>query len=1367
METTSSSFLHSDQAVAVANRGSGTTNAPDIHVISSQDLLQQALQEVSQPSNVQQVKEEPEMFDRMEQLLATSSTPSVAASPLDIETLSRVGDRSAIPTPNNIGEIDKVKIESPPINVLQGPSTAGSVDLLKMTSQPMILIPTLQSDGTVAYTFQQGGGSGFNQTVPSILNQASIINPNISSPTKTQQKIAILRPTPKQKVILPKTLKQGQSPIIPPSPVVVGQPTTKGLSPVSRMSQSSIRTTPVLQQTPSQLSCSSRMSTMTPVKNNIIPLNTANKISSVPAILRRSDPSTNVRKVQLITGEDGQRRNIEIITCNGETSISSDQPLTQLEIQHVQSIIQHQREDGSGGGKQVYKVVYPAHIKQNSATVPPPGPSKTKTIDLVNLEEEISLEENNDDQEHSFSVAAIVREFTKRGRSKRGSRGRPRKGSAKIINEKKVITELRRELGLREVKVKEFGLMEHMEDEAKAEGEESEFTSSNSSRTRSGRISRPPPRIRKTVTNHLDDNFDESSQDISDDVLTVSTGAITDMNIEPPPKVEDNIPLPNRRNFIPPAKYICKVCGKLYLGEKKIAKHLKHFPSHEFATPEPPPSPSVKENKKLPCFDSFIAECDPNKFMDQVGAKIFKSFSLWDLLVKKTISKRLGTVESLMSLLADMQAIVIELKNLVEQCLSCERTNEDSFCVTLTPIMSSVLGLSQSGGVTRYVLPYTQIPEHYHKLLSFPTGIRTANLVSSSTDPNLMSPESTNSLIHPEEENSQMSLSSDILDQPLCDKVVLEDNLGARPLIHDLDEETQDSSITAPSPVPPLKRTRLDSESHSVISPPPQTPDFLSQGDDSNLSTISTTVTEPSQTVDIPAKRIKTSLEPETGGTKIADESLHTKLPSFSSIINGSPKQDVEGSSEEERSESVQPESQLITNDVASISGSLSDSNPNTSLFNTSESSVVANFETNFPESSTSTPPATTSTGSHDVRLQSSRITCISQESFAMSSSKTETIGGSAPVSPRVSYGTSHNPGFNRRCSLDNIHRSGSEVMMLGIASKLQDSSSSILDIPLQNIHGTTENQVYKSSTLPNITVDRYSIESSVSSGSLKVGSSSIADESVVTTFEFQPSMTRTESVFVTSESQANNSQAWGTTYSQSSNAKKSVINQDEKGSQLNPLLLQYPKTSFTSEQSDQREPFSQCTVTSSEYETAVPSSKTSILKALPKPQPPQNYPQGTSTHVTFSEELSHPIPSVSPAKDFRDIDLKRQNPTPPSESQSSSIFSDLESVLNEATDFSFHSELAGPDRCQVKTPEKMLASVPPAEIMNKKSAITFDNILEFDKGNEAKSLSTICHSPLVTSNDDSGAIPILAQNILDTSSSFQFPSSSSSNENC
>ena len=734
--------------------------------------------------------------------------------------------------------------------------------------------------------------------------------------------------------------------------------------------------------------------------------------------------------------------------------------------------------------------------------------------------------------------------------------------------------------------------------------------------------------------------------------------AATNLNFDNHPKVDEPIQLPNRRNFVPPAKYICKVCGKLYLGDKKIAKHLKHFPSHEFATPEPPNIPvagAAKDTKKGQTLESYISECDANSFIEQVGPKLFKSFSLWDLLVNKTISKRLGTVESLMSLFADMQAVVMELKNLVEQCLSCERTNQDSFSVTLTPIMSSVLGLSQSGGARRFVLPYTQIPEHYHKLLSFPTGLRGPNIVSSSTHPNLMSPESTNSIIHPEEENSQMSLSSDILDQdqPLGDKVVLEDNLGTRQ-IHDEDEETQDSSIIASSPGNPHKRQRLDSESHSVTSPPPQTPDFLSQGDDSNLSlsSMSTAVTETVQLTDVHQDGQKKNVNIESSAiiSSVCSSvgSLHTKLPSFSSIINGSPK--------EAEPEADEPAGDAVT----------------TSLYSADTDSSV-----DFTGSST----ALTTSSSTMMPLPPNRVACLNPEPYSVPSVRTEALGGSAPVSPRVSYGGSHLVSYNRRCSLDNINRTSPQDI-LGLSAKLEHTNSALLDMGQETEH----------SQLPaiNISVD-------------------------------QP---------VTSQA------VWA----------PPLLQQQEHQTMSGYIKLN-PPDSF--QQNRQQLTPGSNSPSGTEFEH-LPISKSSILKAVPKQQ---TFPQGTSTHVTFSEELTHPIPSVSPAKDFRDIDLKRH----PSESQSSSIFSDLESVLNEATDFSFHPELGDSERLQVKTPDKLLASVPPAVIMdNKKSAISFDNILDFDKNNEGK---TTCNQPS-SSNEDPGSLTILTQNILENQTDFSFTDS-------
>ena len=96
--------------------------------------------------------------------------------------------------------------------------------------------------------------------------------------------------------------------------------------------------------------------------------------------------------------------------------------------------------------------------------------------------------------------------------------------------------------------------------------------------------------------------------------------------------------------------------------------------------------------------------------------------SVWDFLVKKIVSERLDTAESLLSLFNDMQAALLELKKLAERSLTCEKPEEESVSVSLSPIMSSVLGMSQVGGVTRYILPQSQIPEQYHQLLGFPTG---------------------------------------------------------------------------------------------------------------------------------------------------------------------------------------------------------------------------------------------------------------------------------------------------------------------------------------------------------------------------------------------------------------------------------------------------------------------------------------------------------------------------------------------------------------------------------------------------------------------------------------------------------------------
>jgi len=157
----------------------------------------------------------------------------------------------------------------------------------------------------------------------------------------------------------------------------------------------------------------------------------------------------NVRRLQLITGADGHSRPIEVICSGSEANVRSDQPLTQLELQHIQSILQHQQQEGGevGTQNQVYRVMYPKQVRKIQEQVKTLT-SQQKGVETRNIEnheetesmveEEVGFEGPENGVDQSFSVAAFVREIAKsRGRGKFRSRGRPKKGTPKVVNEKK------------------------------------------------------------------------------------------------------------------------------------------------------------------------------------------------------------------------------------------------------------------------------------------------------------------------------------------------------------------------------------------------------------------------------------------------------------------------------------------------------------------------------------------------------------------------------------------------------------------------------------------------------------------------------------------------------------------------------------------------------------------------------------------------------------------------------------------------------------------------------------------------------------------------------------------------------------------
>ncbi len=81
-------------------------------------------------------------------------------------------------------------------------------------------------------------------------------------------------------------------------------------------------------------------------------------------------------------------------------------------------------------------------------------------------------------------------------------------------------------------------------------------------RTRSGRHVRPPNRIMKDLklTKIQDEQKEEEHP-----VIFAS----------PPPFLEYSAPTVTRRSLSHPDKYSCQVCGKVYMGKKKMARHLK------------------------------------------------------------------------------------------------------------------------------------------------------------------------------------------------------------------------------------------------------------------------------------------------------------------------------------------------------------------------------------------------------------------------------------------------------------------------------------------------------------------------------------------------------------------------------------------------------------------------------------------------------------------------------------------------------------------------------------------------------------------------------------------------------------------------
>ena len=220
------------------------------------------------------------------------------------------------------------------------------------------------------------------------------------------------------------------------------------------------------------------------------------------------------------------------------------------------------------GEKVIYSVLYPEDI---------PKSKKQPSDDEV--------EEGSVQVEEYFPHELFSKAFLKKYQMKR-RRGRPTKEEVFTIQEKPEIHEkkLRKEFGLsstelqavskdivsdREAKLEnaKSKLAEDENDQEVVEEIEAEHNDENYqqiSRTRSGRMSKPPAPKDATVS-------------VIDKLKRV----------ERPP--EESEPRPKRRFHIP-ERFRCRVCHKIYLGDRKMNRHMRLFPSHGPPLQPPPPA---------------------------------------------------------------------------------------------------------------------------------------------------------------------------------------------------------------------------------------------------------------------------------------------------------------------------------------------------------------------------------------------------------------------------------------------------------------------------------------------------------------------------------------------------------------------------------------------------------------------------------------------------------------------------------------------------------------------------------------------------------------------------------------------------------
>ena len=280
-------------------------------------------------------------------------------------------------------------------------------------------------------------------------------------------------------------------------------------------------------------------------------------------------------------------------------------------------------------------------------------------------EDDESLDEDDNVEVITLTPQQLFPEyFEKLSKRKKGAkRGRPRKGESANQPPAAAAKRLRKEFGFTQPQL-QIVAKDIVDDKlvSKEKAHEDSFAvefdvSGDSggsgeqmaiSRTRSGRVSRPPAAIDEDISAKIK----PKARDLDG------------------PQVERV-----KRKLTIPDRYRCAVCHKIYLGDRKMKKHVKLFPNHGPSpeslypslapqvhnnagagplAPPPPPAPSVVSGKKMPPssaefplpimtmartqLEELVKNLDAELVLDVVSKKMFDNFSLWQLESKKLSS---------------------------------------------------------------------------------------------------------------------------------------------------------------------------------------------------------------------------------------------------------------------------------------------------------------------------------------------------------------------------------------------------------------------------------------------------------------------------------------------------------------------------------------------------------------------------------------------------------------------------------------------------------------------------------------------------------------------------------------------------------